>query len=381
MFSPSQLAVGEVCLLRVVLAATREVQSLRAHPAAAIGSALHELLELAARGQIQRRGTLEQDASSELDRLIDEKQVQLARISAAPVPELRSVFPPLAWRRKRRAALDLAARYLSGSMQTTAPKGPSSSRSAKELPAVGKWPEVWLEDLELRLRGRVDVLERTLGAVVIRDLKTGRVLDQEGELHSHITRQLRLYGLLVLALWPAVKVRLVVEWENELDVAFGLVEQNKVRAWLTFILERLPAGESVVAETLAAPGQACEGCSYRHVCSSYHAFAPETWRGETAARMPLDVWGKVIEMRPQSTDRCDVRMIDAANRTVKVFGLTRSRVEGLSENDRLWLFGLRTRDRRGGPESWRQPLNFFESTDDDPYAHAWALQSFEAAHL
>lgn len=378
-FSPSQLAVGEPCLLRVVLAATRDVQSLTAHPAAAIGSAFHELLELAARGQIQRRGTAEQDVASALESLIDEKQTQLAQMSGIPATELRSVLPPLIWRRKRRAVLDLAARYLSSVMPSAAPSGPSRSRVAKDLPVAGKWPEVWLEDLDLRLRGRVDVLERTPGQVVIRDLKTGRVRDKEGELHSHITRQMRLYGLVARALWPTVEIRLVVEWGTELDVAFGPDDQEEVRAWLTVILDRVPAGESMIAESLAVPGQACEGCSYRHVCSSYHAFAPKTWRSETAVRMPLDVWGKVVEMTPQSTDRYDVRMMDAAKRTVKIFGLARSHVEGLSEGDNLWLFGLRTRERRGGPESYRQPLNFFESSDDDPYAHAWALQSFGSA--
>jgi hypothetical protein len=95
-------------------------------------------------------------------------------------------------------------------------------------------------------------------------------------------------------------------------------------------------------------------------------------------RMPLDTWGEVMAIAPRGT-LADLTLQDAAGRTVKVFGLAAFRVSSMQPGDPVWLFGLRTRDKRGGPESWRHPHNFFEVADDDPFARAWTLEVFASS--
>ena len=78
-----------------------------------------------------------------------------------------------------------------------------------------------IEALALRLRGRADMIQRTAADVVIRDLKTGRVLTNEGDVLPHIERQMRLYGAMARAIWPSADVSLVVDHGLERAVDRG----------------------------------------------------------------------------------------------------------------------------------------------------------------
>lgn len=374
-FSPSQLAFGGQCLLRAVLGSTRDLPMLTAHPTAALGSVFHMLLEMAVRGEIPRTGTPSEDAERTLDRLLDAEDARLAAAWPGDPPRLREVFPPLTWRRKRRVVLDLAERYLSGAVPRAASSG-GRARNARELPPNGSWAEVQIEAPALRLRGRADLIQRTAGDVVIRDLKTGRVLTNDGDVLPHIERQMRLYGAMAHVVWPSAQVSLVVDHGVEREVGFAREHEADVLAWLSGVLDRLPPDRDVDAEPLATPGEACEGCAHRHVCPAYRRLAPDYWRGESPVRMPLDTWGDVVAVVPCTGGIANLTIRDAAGRTVKVFGLAAFRVAEVQPGDAVWLFGLRTRDKRGGPDSWRQPHNFFEVADDDPFARSWALEVF-----
>jgi RecB family exonuclease len=377
-FSPSQLAFGEQCLLRAVLGSTRDLPTLTAHPAAALGSVFHKLLEMAVRGEIPRTGTPSEDAERTLDHLLDAEDARLAATWPGDPPRLREVFPPLTWRRKRRVVLDLAEKYLSGAVPRAAAGSGSGARNAKDLPPNGSWAEVQIEAPALRLRGRADLSLRTAGDVVIRDLKTGCVLTGEGDVLPHIERQMRLYGAMAHVVSPSARVSLVVDHGVEREVEFAREHEVEVLAWLRGVLDRLPPDYDVDAELLATFGEACEGCAHRHVCPAFRRLAPEYWRGESPVRMPLDTWGEVVTFAARATGLADLTIRDAAGRIVKVFGLAAFRVAEVQPGDAVWLFGLRTRDKRGGPESWRQPHNFFEVADDDPFARAWTVQSFFA---
>lgn len=374
-FSPSQLAFGEDCILRAILGSTRGTPSLIAHPIAALGSVFHKLLEKAVRGEIPREGSTEQDATRAMDQLLDAEDARLAAEWPADPPRLRTILPPLMWRRKRRVVLDLAERYLSGAIPRVM-RGRDGTRSARELPEQGSWAEVQLDAPSLRLRGRADLIQRHGGHVVIRDLKTGRVLTNEGDVLPHIELQMRLYGMMAQSVWPGARVSLIVDHGVEREVRFTHEDEAKVRVWLEEVLQPVPPDRELNAEAFGTPGRACDGCSFRHVCPAYLRSAPKLWRGESAVRMPLDTWGKLTAVARRSDGLSDLTIDDAAGRTVKVFGVASFRLSEVAPGDRLWLFGLRTRDRRGGPESWRQPWNFFEVSDDDQFARAWTLQLF-----
>jgi len=375
-FSPSQLAFGEQCLLRALLGSARDLPKLASHPAAALGSVFHKLLERAVRGEIPREATVAEDAERELDRLLDEGDARLAATWSGDPPRLRDVFPPLTWRRKRRVVLDLAEKYLSGAVPRVTGSSGGGVRNARDLPADGNWSEVDLESSSLRLRGRADLIQRVAGDVVIRDLKTGRVVTNEGDVLSHIERQMRLYGAMAHDVWPAATVSLRIDDGIEREVEFTSDHEADVLAWLRGVLDRLPSDREIAAESLATPGEACEGCANRHVCMAYLRDAPEYWRGDARVRMPLDVWGEITGVFPRQDGLADLTVRDAAGRTAKVFGLAAFRVEDVRPGDRVWFFGLRTRDKRGGPELWRHPHNFFEVADDDPYGRAWTVQVF-----
>ena len=147
-------------------------------------------------------------------------------------------------------------------------------------------------------------------------------------------------------------------------------------AWLKGVLDRLPPDRELEAEPLANPGEACEGCPQRHVCPAYRRRAPDFWRGESRVRMPLDTWGDVVGVALRAGGLADVTIRDAAGRIVKVFGLASFRLAETLPGDTIWIFGLRTSDKRGGPELWRHPHNFFEVADDAPFARAWTVQAF-----
>jgi hypothetical protein len=375
-FSPSQLAFGRHCLLRAVLGSTRQASALTSHPAAAIGSAFHRLIEMAVRGDVQRQGTVADDTERTLEQLLESEAARLSKLWPTSVPDLRSILPPLVWRRKRRVVLDLAQSYVAGRIPAPQAAAVDRPRSPESLPSTGCWSEVKMSVPELRLAGRADLVERELGQVTIRDLKTGRVVSDDSTMLPHIEVQMRLYGLMARRLWPEAQIRLVVDDGTERDVPFQRTDEEDSASWLDAVLARLPIDDSVVAESLATTGEACEGCPYRHLCSAYRRDAPEFWRTETSFRLPLDTWGDVANISPCGNAACDVTLMDAADRMVKVFGLLGARLSGLRQGDRLWLFGLRTRDRRDGPDRWRHPRNFFEFTDDDAFARAWTLETF-----
>ena len=376
MFSPSQLALGEECLLRTVLGSTAGTRSLRAHPLAALGRVFHELVEMALRGRLPRDRRVEQNVGRALDALLDREDRRLAEEWGGDnPPRLRKLLPPMVWRRKRRAVLNLAEKYAARAIRH---RGSSATtiRELKDVPAAGAWPEVRLEASALRLHGRADLIERSGGGVVVRDLKTGRVQTKAGDILPHIMRQMRLYGAMVREILPAAPVSLIVDHGVETAVSFTEADQSEVRAWLAAVLQRLPADCEVDAQALASPGQACEACAYRHVCPTYREAAPGWWREESAVRMPLDTWGDVVAVAAEPDGLTTLTLRDAAGRLVKVFGLSSFRLIDVNEGDPIWLFGLRTRDRRGGPALWRQPRNFCEVADDDPFVRAWTVQVF-----
>jgi hypothetical protein len=309
-----------------------------------------------------------------LDRLLGEADVRLAAMWPANPPRLQELFPPLTWRRKRRVVLDLAEKYVAGELPSLGVSFGEGIWNARELPPDGSWAEVQLEAKPLRLRGRADLIQRSHGDVIIRDLKTGRVLTNEGDVLPHIERQMRLYGAMAHVVWPSAQVSLIVDHGVEREVGFNREEETDLLSWLRGVLDRVPRDREVDAEPLANPGAACEGCTHRHICPAYRRLAPDFW--SRRVRMPLDTWGEAIAVAPRAGDLADVTLRDAAGRTVKVFGLAGFRVAETRPGDTLWIFGLRSNDKRGGPAFSHHPLNFFEVAEDDPFARAWTVQSF-----
>lgn len=375
-FSPSQLAVARDCALRAVLATEHNVTRLDAHPAAAIGSALHELVEKAARGELAgdtRPKALDKMLSSILETARRKLEAQTGRRA----PDLTKIYPALVWRKRKQAAFDVASRFL-GQAQVPRIGGAKRRVEFTLLPLNGRWIELPVESASLRLHGRIDILIRRNNEFTIRDLKTGRVTDDTGEIAEHIAVQMQLYGLIILDQYPGSKVSLVVDHGSDSQVAFGDEIVANVKESLLQLLSGLPPGVRTAAVTLASPGKICWGCLFRHICPAYLRWAPRAWQEPTAFRLPFDTWGVLRKSVARPNGLLDLDILDAADRHVRVFGLRRDDYpEAVGEGDFIWIFGLASSDRAASA-SLRHPLNFYQVPASDGEEPAWTLQAFGA---
>jgi RecB family exonuclease len=375
-FTPSRLAAGERCLLRTLLESAPKTPALRAHPLADLGSVLHALLERCVKGQVERRDSPGADAARTLEELLDEADARLVERYEIEAPRLRELLPYMTWRRKRRVVLDLAERHLTSAKASRGAAFGGGKQSAAVLPSRGVWAEVDFDLPALRLRGRADLVERDAGLVTIRDLKTGRVLDAEGEVLPHIELQLRLYGLMAESVWPSCRVRLAVDFGEEREIAFDEAVRSETQAWLDTTMHRVPAGREFAADALATPGAGCVGCPFRHVCGAYMTWAPAMWRKGSPIEMPLDTWGAVVDSATAGPASTHLTLRDDAGRLVKVFHARSRDLKNAHVGDRVWLFNLRSRDRHVGTGLRQHPLNFYEADPNDATDRAWALQVF-----
>jgi hypothetical protein len=221
----------------------------------------------------------------------------------------------------------------------------------------------------------MDVVRKVDGRVTIKDLKTGRVDDDDGQIYGPVQRQLRLYGLAVRWLEPEAVIRLVVDDGTEHVIEFDGGVARDVEMWLRDLLDRLPPHTEAEAEDLATVGEWCRWCPFRHVCPAYVSVAPQLWSGGAPFRLPLDIWGRVQAISPRG-GLLELDLRDAGGRRVKIFGVDSRRVGSIQSDDTLYFIGLRARLRRSQGGEWHHPLNFYEVSPDGRQDRAWSLEIF-----
>lgn len=241
------------------------------------------------------------------------------------------------------------------------PQRPATDSSTLTPPSLSEGVELPMDAPALRLRGRVDRLERvghhTWG---VYDVKTGRFADKTAIREEHFL-QVRLYALMAEEKAPGVKLRLYLEVPALVEVPWGAEERRVTRAWLKSVLDRLPPDTEVRAHQLAQPGKSCGNCRIRHLCQTYIATAPHWWQGSAtkSSRPPLDIWGSVLEISDHRSHGVSIRLRDAANRRVLISGLRDMHgVHDMKPGDTVWFFGLQSSE----PYSpWnRMPRNFHD---------------------
>lgn len=273
--NPSQLVSLRKCALRAFAAGNARLPP---HPLAVLGSALHGALEAAGR----RAGE-------------DGLETRALMMEALEVAEQK-------WRATRTDAVSLRdaigqtelsrrVANVAGRIRKILSEG--STRSPTGGSPSGDWgPEVWLEDADLGLKGRPDLLLRDEHGVVVTDWKSGRTTATDDELDPDVRLQLDLYGLLVSSrhLEEEVKLRVVGrrihEWEFDADARRRALDAVRDA-------ERFIGAGVVSAEALANPGEACSRCSVRHRCAAYLELAPTWWERPPEWSLPVDVWGEV----------------------------------------------------------------------------------------
>jgi RecB family exonuclease len=377
-FSPSQIGGMDFCLLRAILASTEvKVPHLLLHPAAELGTVFHRLLEMSIRGQLPvSEGVAEQVVRGALESLLTEATDRLREdVAKCHYADLAGTVTPLEWRRRVRTVVDTAIRM--ARFQALPAPAPRGSLHYPDLPGTGPWTEVGIQVPKLRLKGRMDVVERSGKKVVVRDLKTGRVTDDEGEILPLIISQMTLYGIM-LASFDHGGISLVVDSAEEIHIPFGPAKIRKAEAEWDEFLGKIPLkGAECRAEKIAKVAEDCPKCSNRHVCRAYLAAAPKKWAETPEYRIPYDTWGTVLKVLRNGPDNSAVILEDAAGRLVKVTGLRDSNVAGVEAGQMIWLFNLNTSDRsafRNG--KWHHPVNFHEIPEGLVDRRAWNLDVY-----
>ena len=382
MFSVSEIASVDACMLKPIFKASSHESSLLSGPSAVLGSLAHDLVERAMRG-IRRTGKA---ALTELEQLLDsllnDARERLGENpTTAPYSDLPRTMSPLAWARRRRNILDLA--YESAGKAEPYEKAfyPRSHGGFRfeNLLLDGRWVEVPIEVLELRLRGRMDILKRRRTETKITDIKSGSIKGVNGEIVERVARQIRLYGLMAKWLEPSKHVILTILAGDECPIPFDADIQGETLAWLRSRTEPLPPGSTVSCDNLAQVGPDCRWCNMRHRCVRYLQDTPPLWSNNLDWPLPLDAWGTVERIDPNGDDLVDLTLCDAGGRQVKVFCLRDAHFDSINSGDRIWLFNLSSSvtDLRG--TTWRHPLNFHE-IGESASDRAWSLQVFSVTY-
>ncbi len=379
-FSVSSMVVAADCFLKVLMSMKGGVvERLRPDPSAELGKVYHSLLEEVVKGFPNGKETSLEVLEATLDRLLGEAQKELERDPhTASYADLTQTMTPLGWSRKRRSLVDAALGFIDST-----PRGKMAPHRARKggfrfenAKGHGRWVEVPISVTALRLKGRIDVLERTTNEIKIVDLKSGRVEDANGEVMPKIALQLRLYGIMIQTLEPKVRVTLVVNDGTEHMVPFNPAILKETKAWLDSTMSSLISGAIVPAQEHAKVGPGCRWCGIRHRCSSYLREAPSWWNCEIDWRLPLDTWGTVERFTQKVNGLFDLTLLDAGGRRIKIFRIQEKYLTELSVGKRVWFFDLvASRSTRLG-NSWRHPLNFYEMGVSDATDRAWSLNIF-----
>ena len=219
LLSPSALGAAGGCALRLVASSPGvRVDRLPSGPDAAVGILVHRVVEYWTRAR----------GSSNPHELFDAEYTRLrAELEEDPgrrhFAELASTKGPQAWARLRDWATERCR-----NAERRVPQGSTATLRTAIPQGVPLGPERPLSSERLRLGGQVDRI-RQVGthAYEIRDLKSGNVLGEDGEVKAAIQLQLRAYALMVLDLDPKATVRLVVDDGDEREVAFDASDPER----------------------------------------------------------------------------------------------------------------------------------------------------------
>jgi hypothetical protein len=379
MFSVSAVASADACLLKAIFKASSHEGALLQGPRAVLGNLAHELAERAIRG-IGRTGeaTTFEELEQILGSLLDDSRERLNRNPAtASYADLPYTMIPLAWARKRRMILDLA--YESAGRARPFGVAHDSLKQGnfrfENLPRDGRWVEVPIEVPELRIKGRMDVLDRHGNETKITDIKSGSIEDENGKIVESVLRQIQLYGLMANWLEPLTCVFLTILADVERPVPFDAYVRDETLAWLRAKMDLLPPGTAISCDSLAQIGPDCRWCDMRHRCVRYLREAPSLWAKNQNWSLPLDIWGTVQRIDANGNGLVDLTLRDDGGRQVKVFRLRNVHAANVNAGDKIWLFDLSASatDIRGS--IWRHPLNFHEM-GDSASDRAWSLNVF-----
>jgi RecB family exonuclease len=293
--SPSRFQSLKECALREVWAAACVEPLLPASPYARLGSAIHRLLEEAGKGLL---------AGADATAIEERWEVLVAGAEAAMRGSwLERHFVPL-----RTAIADYQVRKLRAIQRANAiaQMSPASPAMAPGQSTGGC--ELWVATPDGLVGGYIDQVELSDARPVLRDYKTGQILEgaseeAPGAVKECFEVQLKLYAAIYAAstgVWPA-KLELIPLHGGAREVKYVrseceqlLGEAREVLAGInSIIVNNSPA---TAESLLAAPTpNSCRYCLFRPACSAYRLAREK--RAASDNGWPEDLWGNVSEKR------------------------------------------------------------------------------------
>lgn len=290
--SPTQLSIGRACPLRLVLdGSTRpEDRSLPSQsPVAYLGRVFHGLVEDARRG---RAGD-----PPERSRLEELWRSRIRAAEASAREQGDEAWLPFEESYHRLERLRLRAMGLAELQSVRKGQGDG-------IPST----EAWLESTDGLVVGKVDAIDREGDSVVLRDLKSGVVADEDGSpLEDHRLQMTVYAGLFHEATgrWPD-RLELVGGRGDRVEVPFdpsgAVAVLEECKAILRTLHVTVGGGAGIedpeVASLARTEGGACRSCQHRPCCPSHLRRMQEEGvvRLDDGSFPVVDLLGTVVEV-------------------------------------------------------------------------------------
>ena len=339
--SPSRFVALSGCTLRELWATSDQSPLLPASPRARLGTIVHRLLELASNGLLVSREESVEKAWSGI--VVDvESKMSSSWIERSLVPLSRSVndFEVQRLRAWNRA------------MQLVGPATPVEELAVQQ---TGFGCEIWVQSTDGTVGGYIDAVYQGESGRVIRDFKTGPILEENGDdeaIHPDYLVQIKLYAALyheAFGLWPT-HVELVPVQGEALTTA---VDQDECEELLQAakrkrlevnnrIRTALSKGREGIASLASASVSNCRFCLWRPGCSAYREHSENAGDSE----WPPDIRGTVTAIQPLGNGRLllIVRGNDGAEKKIRQLDPSPDRHPALTKlriGDRVGIYNTR----------------------------------------
>lgn len=326
MVSPSQYERLKRCALQGTWAGSRQPSLEPIGPAAHLGSIIHRILEEAAYGRFWPE--VAASISERWEELVadTERSMKDSWLERHLVPLRSSVAGyEVRMRLALARASQLAQRLDGGRRDVTLDRAPRGS-------------ELWVENSDRSVGGRIDRVEVSAAGAMIQDFKSGRITeDSATQGHSRVIfdyeSQLMLYAALYAeqtGRWPialelvpleGAHVRIDVDRSACLDLLNSAIAlRTRVNRTLTSLADSPDEAERRLASPSAST---CSHCPYRPACHAY-------WQARSSApreNWPKDLSGAVLEIRTLGNSKMAMTLSTTEE------GVGTARVVGISPDE------------------------------------------------
>ena len=379
--SPSHLSGDASCIMRIFGRdpnSKKFIASLIGGPFAEIGNLVHRAIEIAD----QRSNLIEV-----FDHLVNERHKELSNDKRkSHYSDLRSAVGEPKWLSQLivlKSHIGPREILEPGSIrQSSNVGGVDNGRGFADLIRPSINYEVPFHSRDLGLSGRIDRIEvDSSGDMSVIDVKTGLLVDSDGEYKFEHLLQLAAYELLVKEKWPASNIKLFLEGSESHAIDLSPVIRAELLRKLDFFREavREIGGTTVDAYSAQQKGPHCLNCPIRHHCKSYREVLVNDDFGELLAGQELnpvtDGFGRVVSKR-FAMGQSVVNLKTSADRTVQLRSKYEWQVSQVEEGSDVFFFNF-----AGKPNGNRialqnaLPVNF---SDDYLSGRNWSAEIFVA---